>query len=140
MWHLLHACARSGDTWEIRSRARTRSDEGLAKAFASVDSDGSGKISQAEMVAYVQKVYGKGIDEQMINEMMRKADKDTDGEVDFKEVRLSSALRKSRTDSMHTYVAPPRRRQQPYWMNSRACVCHALDAVLRHYACRAVCG
>ena len=39
-----------------------KSDEGLASVFATVDTDGSGKISAAEMAAYVKKI-GESADE-----------------------------------------------------------------------------
>ena len=64
-----------------------KSDEGLAKAFASVDADGSGKISADEMKGYITKVYGKGISEDVLTAMMKAADTDGDGEVDLDEFK-----------------------------------------------------
>ena len=65
-----------------------KSDEGLAKAFAEVDGDGSGKISGDEMKAYIVKVYGNSLDEKMVAEMMAMADTDGDGEVDLDEFKI----------------------------------------------------
>merc|ERR1712046_472066 len=62
-----------------------KSDAGLEKAFKSVDADSSGKISSAEMEAYILKVYGKGLDEKIVSDMMAAADTDKDGEVDLEE-------------------------------------------------------
>ena len=43
-----------------------KTDEGLAKQFAAVDADGSGKISTQELRAHIYKVYGKGLDEKIL--------------------------------------------------------------------------
>ena len=64
-----------------------KSDEGLAKAFASVDADGSGKISSDEMKAYIVSVYGEGLDGEIVTSMMTTADLDGDGEVDLDEFK-----------------------------------------------------
>ena len=65
-----------------------KSDEGLAKLFASVDTDGSGKISDVEMKQAVAKAYGKELDEQMFKKMMATADTDGDGEIDLEEFKI----------------------------------------------------
>lgn len=64
-----------------------KSDEGLRRAFAEADTDNSGKISSEEMEAYIVKVYGEGIDEKVVVDMMLEADLDGDGEVDFDEFK-----------------------------------------------------
>ena len=64
-----------------------KSDEGLEKAFKSVDADGSGKISSEEMRAYIVKVYGKSLDDKIVDAMMKAADTDGDGEVDLDEFK-----------------------------------------------------
>ena len=58
-----------------------RSGEGLRKAFAEVDADSSGKISGAEMKAYIQRVYGSVLEDSAVEGMLQSADKDDDGEV-----------------------------------------------------------
>ena len=65
-----------------------KSDKGLEKAFKSVDADGSGKISDAEMKAHIKKTYGEALDEKMVKEMMTKADTNKDGEVDLEEFKV----------------------------------------------------
>ena len=65
-----------------------KSDKGLEKAFKSVDADGSGKISDAEMKAHIKKTYGEALDEKMVKEMMKKADTNKDGEVDLEEFKV----------------------------------------------------
>ena len=65
-----------------------KSDEGLARAFGSVDVDGSGKISADEMKAYIASVYGDGLDGDTVGSMMRAADTDGDGEVDLEEFKM----------------------------------------------------
>ena len=64
-----------------------KSDEGLEKAFAKVDADGSGKISSDEMREHITSIYGKGLDEDVLGAMMKKADIDGDGEVDLDEFK-----------------------------------------------------
>ena len=59
-----------------------KSDEGLAKLFASVDTDGSGKISEDEMKKAIEKAYGKALDDKVLKEMMAAADTNNDGEID----------------------------------------------------------
>ena len=63
------------------------SDEGLAKQFAEVDGDKSGKISTEEMRACITKIYGSRIDEKILGEMMAAADTNKDGEVDLDEFK-----------------------------------------------------
>jgi len=65
-----------------------KSDEGLAKLFASVDSDGSGKISEEEMKAAIAKAYGKALDDKVLKEMMAAADTNNDGEIDLEEFKV----------------------------------------------------
>ena len=65
-----------------------KSDKGLEKAFKSVDADGSGKISDAEMKAHIKKTYGEALDDKMVKEMMAKADTNKDGEVDLEEFKV----------------------------------------------------
>jgi hypothetical protein len=55
-------------------------DEALARAFAAIDANGSGKISRDNLDAHIEKVFGKQ-DPAVIDEMMRAADKDRDHEV-----------------------------------------------------------
>ena len=70
------------------SEAAKKSDAGLEEAFAMVDTDKSGKISAAEMKAYILSVYQKGIDDKTIGEMMAAADTNQDGEIDLAEFKI----------------------------------------------------
>ena len=65
--------------------ANEESDAGLEVAFAKVDTDKSGKISAAEMKAYM---YQEGLDDNTIDEMMAAADTNQDGEIDLAEFKL----------------------------------------------------
>lgn len=65
-----------------------KSDEGLAKLFASVDTDGSGKISEDEMKKAIEKAYGKALDDKVLKEMMAAADTNNDGEIDLEEFKV----------------------------------------------------
>ena len=64
-----------------------KSDEGLAKQFAAVDTDGSGKISGDEMKAAIHKSFGSALDDDMFSQMMKAADTDGDGEIDLDEFK-----------------------------------------------------
>ena len=65
-----------------------KSDEGLAAMFKELDADGSGKVSESEMKAAIMKVYGEGLDEEILKEMMAAADTDKDGEIDLDEFKV----------------------------------------------------
>ena len=69
-----------------------KTDEGLAKQFAAVDADGSGKISTQELRAHIYKVYGKGLDEKILVAMMAAADTNKDGEVSLDEFKAIMRL------------------------------------------------
>ena len=64
-----------------------KSDAGLAKRFALVDSDSSGTISSKEMKDYILSVYGEG-QQKVVNAMMKAADTNQDGEVDLDEFKV----------------------------------------------------
>ncbi|KOO33298.1 hypothetical protein Ctob_007767 [Chrysochromulina tobinii] len=70
------------------SEAAKESDTGLEEAFAKVDTDKSGKISAAEMKAYILSVYQKGLDDKTLGEMMAAADTNQDGEIDLAEFKI----------------------------------------------------
>lgn len=76
-----------------------KSDEGLEKAFKDVDTDGSGKISEDEMKAAIEKMYGKALDEKVLKEMMAAADTNNDGEIDVRVSRTSLGHRGLLTDA-----------------------------------------
>ena len=65
-----------------------KSDAGLEAAFEKVDTDKSGKLSAAEMKAYILSMYPKGLEDQVIDEMMAAADTDGDGEIDLSEFKV----------------------------------------------------
>ena len=64
------------------------SDKGLEDAFKGLDTDGSGKCSNAELEAYIRKVHKKKLGPEAIASMMAEADTDKDGEVDLEEFKL----------------------------------------------------
>ena len=64
------------------------SDAGLARMFATIDADGSGKIDAEEMKRAVLKTYGQGVEAGVVEEMMRAADVDNSGEVDLEEFKV----------------------------------------------------
>lgn len=68
------------------------SDEGLAKTFASVDTDASGSITADEFRGYINKVHGKGLDEGTLQAMISSADTNHDGKVDLDDFK--AALRR----------------------------------------------
>lgn len=64
-----------------------KSDAGLEAMFKSMDADGSGKVSEEEMKAAILKVYGEGLKDEILKEMMKAADTNNDGEVDLDEFK-----------------------------------------------------
>jgi Ca2+-binding EF-hand superfamily protein len=64
------------------------SDKGLEDAFKSLDTDGSGRCSDAELEAYIRQVHKKKLGPEAIATMMAEADTDKDGEVDLEEFKL----------------------------------------------------
>ena len=65
-----------------------KSDAGLERMFRSVDTDGSGKISEEEMRAAIKKVYGEATEDETVTEMMMAADTDNDGVIDLNEFKI----------------------------------------------------
>ena len=63
------------------------SDAALEKYFSDVDTDGSGKISDLEMKAAIYQMYGKGMEDKYVSQMMAQADTNKDGEVDLAEFK-----------------------------------------------------
>merc|ERR1719409_700598 len=55
-----------------------KSDAALEKMFKEMDADGSGKVSEDEMKAAIQKVYGEALKDDMLKEMMKAADTNND--------------------------------------------------------------
>lgn len=58
--------------------------EDLKRTFDIFDTDGSGKISSSELKEVMSKL-GEELNDFQISEMIREADKDGDGEIDFDE-------------------------------------------------------
>ena len=56
----------------------------LREAFLALDEDGSGSISAKELL-HVLRALGEGISEDEAKELVRLADRDGDGEVDYQE-------------------------------------------------------
>ena len=64
-----------------------RSDEALERQFASVDTDGSGAISEEELRVVIAKVYGQTLDDEMVKGMMLAADTNQDGQLSLDEFK-----------------------------------------------------
>ena len=64
-----------------------KSDEGLRKMFDEIDVDHGGSISSDEMGDHVRKMYGESVDDEQVAAMMKAADTDGSGEVDFEEFK-----------------------------------------------------
>ena len=65
-----------------------KSDAGLAKRFAAVDKDGSGKVSADEMQQYILSVYGNNTNQTAtVKAIMKAADTNKDGEIDLEEFK-----------------------------------------------------
>jgi hypothetical protein len=64
-----------------------KSDAGLEVAFAKVDADKSGEIDVAEMKAYILSVYGTGLNDSVICEMMATADVNKNGKINLEEFK-----------------------------------------------------
>ena len=58
-----------------------KSDESLEIIFKQIDVDRSGQIDEREMQRAIRKIYGKGIGDEMVKEMMQRGDTNKDGEV-----------------------------------------------------------
>jgi len=67
--------------------AADTSDAALEKLFGEIDGDKSGNISRIEMCSAITKAYGKPLDASIIDEMMKAADKDGDGEISYDEFK-----------------------------------------------------
>lgn len=61
-------------------------DEEIIEAFKVFDRDGDGKISKQELYL-VMKALGENLTEEEIEEMIREADINGDGEIDFYEFK-----------------------------------------------------
>ena len=68
----------------ISSQKKNDQVENLRRTFEIFDTDGSGKISSTELKQVMEKL-GEQLDDFQISEMIREADKDGDGEIDFDE-------------------------------------------------------
>ncbi|KOO23458.1 sec14-like protein 5 [Chrysochromulina tobinii] len=64
-----------------------KSDAGLEVAFAKVDADKSGEIDVAEMKAYILSVYGTGLNDSVVCEMMATADVNKNGKINLDEFK-----------------------------------------------------
>jgi calmodulin len=73
-----------------RSSKSNSADDDLKQAFAVFDADGNGKISKSEL-RRVMEMLGERLSEAQIDEMMREADENKDGEIDFQEFKRMMA-------------------------------------------------
>jgi hypothetical protein len=64
------------------------SDEGLEKLFKSLDADASGNISKDELATAITQLYKKALDDALIDDMMKTADTDNDGEISLEEFKV----------------------------------------------------
>lgn len=67
-------------------------DEELRQAFKVFDADGNGTISKSELKR-VMDMLGEKLSDAQIDEMMREADTNGDGEIDFNEFRHMMAAK-----------------------------------------------
>lgn len=73
-----------------RHKKNVPEDEELRQAFKVFDADGNGTISKAELKR-VMDMLGEKLSDAQIDEMMKEADTNGDGEIDFSEFRLMMA-------------------------------------------------
>ena len=95
-----------------------KSDAGLAKAFAKVDSSGDGKISKVEMRAHIVATYGGPLDEAMFKAMFTAADTDSDGKLsldEFKAVMRAGPDSKPKPVNKEWWTAPPPTFKEEGW-------------------------
>lgn len=95
-----------------------KSDAGLAKAFANVDADSSGKISKIEMRAHIVSTYGGPLDEAMFKEMFTSADTDSDGKLsleEFKAIMRAGPDSKPKPSNEQWWTAPPPTFKEEGW-------------------------
>jgi calmodulin len=69
-------------TMMVRHMRDNDSDEDLKAAFRVFDKDGSGKISAGEL-RHVMTNLGEKLTDEEVDEMMREADVNNDGEIDY---------------------------------------------------------
>ena len=77
------------------------SDKGLEDAFEGLDTDGSGRCSDANLEAYIQTVHKQKLGPDAIASLMAEADTDRDGEVDLEEFKLALASTHLAEDDAH---------------------------------------
>ena len=81
------------------------SDKGLEDAFKGLDTDGSGRCSNANLEAYIQTVHEQKLGPDAIASLMADADTDRDGELDLEEFKLALAsTRLAEDDAHHEWV------------------------------------
>ena len=74
----------------VSEQKKAAQKENLRETFKLFDTDGSGKISPEELKTIMLKL-GEDLTDHQIREMIREADADNDGEIDFDEfVRMVS--------------------------------------------------
>ncbi|KAL4313498.1 hypothetical protein GQ457_01G038720 [Hibiscus cannabinus] len=94
-----------------RKMKDTDSEEELKEAFRVFDKDQNGFISAAEL-RHVMTNLGEKLTDEEVDEMIREADVDGDGQINYEEfVKVMMAKRRDRTTS--SYVADNNRSQKP---------------------------
>eukprot|EP01126_Amoeba_proteus_P002059 TRINITY_DN1064_c0_g1_i3.p1 TRINITY_DN1064_c0_g1~~TRINITY_DN1064_c0_g1_i3.p1 ORF type:complete len:149 (-),score=50.71 TRINITY_DN1064_c0_g1_i3:93-539(-) len=68
----------------MMANAKCSTEEEMRQAFAVFDSDGNGFIDKKELRSVLQQL-GEEVDEDQLNEMMRSADINNDGTIDYNE-------------------------------------------------------
>jgi Ca2+-binding EF-hand superfamily protein len=56
-----------------------KSDDALERAFDQIDVDGSGSIDERELRKAVSRMYGRGLSEEIVKDMMKAGDVNADG-------------------------------------------------------------
>ena len=80
------------------------SDKGLEDAFKVLDTDGSGRCSNANLEAYIQTVHEQKLGPDAIASLMADADTDRDGAVDLEEFKLALTSTHLAEDNHHEWV------------------------------------
>eukprot|EP01126_Amoeba_proteus_P050155 TRINITY_DN5904_c0_g1_i2.p1 TRINITY_DN5904_c0_g1~~TRINITY_DN5904_c0_g1_i2.p1 ORF type:complete len:149 (-),score=40.92 TRINITY_DN5904_c0_g1_i2:131-577(-) len=68
----------------MMANAKCSTDEEMRQAFAVFDADGNGSIDKKELHSVLEQL-GEDVDEEQLNEMMKAADINNDGTIDYNE-------------------------------------------------------
>ncbi|KAJ2926107.1 hypothetical protein H1R20_g10983, partial [Candolleomyces eurysporus] len=109
------------------SSGRSGEEEDLYQAFKVFDKDGSGKISQVELrdvmrglatesvvlLTDVHRISGESLSEKEIEQMIKEADKNGDGEIDFSAMSPSDNVSKKEQEQRFNILPHPAKTNDP---------------------------